>query len=79
MAKIFKNFPSFIVKNGRQRQPQIVAVFVVFLVLLSQFLCLFLLVSPHSRCFMTSWNPKTAHQMRLQAIIYVASVVCHKG
>ena len=35
--------------------------------LLSQFLCLFLFVSPYSCYFMTFWNPKTAHQLRLQA------------
>ena len=47
---------------------KIVAVFVAFWVssLLNFFVffSLFLLVSC---CFMTSWNPKTVHQMRLQA------------
>ena len=32
------------------------------------FFSLFLLISC---CFMTSWNPKPAHQMRLQAYIYI--------
>ena len=47
-----------------------VAVFAVFLV--SFFLNFFLFLSSFllvSCFFMTSWNPKTAHQVRLQAII----------
>ena len=67
-----QKIPSFIVKNGQQKPPQnrggfcwpfLCFFFLDFFV----FLSLFLLVSC---CFMTSWNPKTAHQMRLQAQKY---------
>ena len=43
-------------------------IFLNFFVLFS----LFLLISC---CFITSWNPKTAHQMRLQAYLYIVSLV----
>ena len=62
--------PSFVVKMGNNNRHKIVAVSVAFLAHLSQFLCLFpLVVSPLiSCCFMTSWSPQAAHQMRLQAL-----------
>ena len=71
MAKIFKKIPSFIGKDGPQKPPQNRGcVFGFFLLDVSAFFPLFLLIS----CgFMTSWNPKTAHQMRLQAYICIDS------
>ena len=62
--------PSFIVKNGPKRQPQTRGCFscmfgFFFLIFFFVFFPLFLLISC---CFMPSWNPETAHQMRLQAI-----------
>ena len=71
MAQISK-IPNFIVKSGRQKPPQIRGGFSCisgfFFLNFFVFFSLFLLIS----CgFMTSWNPKTAHQVRLQAYIYI--------
>ena len=69
--------PSFIVKNGPEKPPQKCGCFccIFGLVFLNFFVfCpLFLLISC---CFMLSWNPKTAHQVRLQAYIYISHVFC---
>ena len=67
--------PSFIVKNGPEKPPQNVAVFAVFLVSsfsislsFSPCFSLFPVVS----CYLGI--PKTAHQVRLQAHIYIYAV-----
>ena len=66
-----KKIPSFIVENGQQKPPQhfswrfLLAVFGFFFLNFFVLFHLFLLISC---CFLPSWNPKTAHQMRLQAI-----------
>ena len=59
-----KKIPNFIVKNGQQKPPQNRGGFCCIFGSFFLNFCLFLLVSC---CFMTSWNPKTIHQMRLQA------------
>ena len=63
---------SFIVKNGQQKPPQNRSGFccVVGFIFLN-FFVFFSLLLLISCCCMTSWNPKTAHQMRLQAYIYI--------
>ena len=64
--------PSFIVKNGPEKPPQkrgcFCCIFGFFFLNFFVFFPLFLLISC---CFMLSWNPKTAHQVRLQAYIYI--------
>ena len=64
--------PSFIVKNGPEKPPQkrgcFCCIFGLFFLNFFVFFPLFLLISC---CFMLSWNPKTAHQVRLQAYIYI--------
>ena len=63
--------PRFIVKNGPKRQPQnrgcVSCIFGFFFLNFFVIFPLFLLISC---CFIPSWNPQTAHQMRLQAKIY---------
>ena len=72
--KIGKNLkkPSFIVKKGPEKPPQkrgcFCCIFGLFFLNFFVFSPLFLLISC---CFMLSWNPKTAHQVRLQAHIYI--------
>ena len=64
------NGQNLIVKNGQQKPPQDRGGFCCalgfFFFNFFVFFSLFLLISS---CFMTSWNPKTSHQMRVQAII----------
>ena len=64
--------PSFIVKNGAKRQPQkrgcFSCIFGFFFPNFFVFSPNFSLV-PAVSCHLGSWNPQTAHQMRLQAIV----------
>ena len=73
MAKILKNAQFYSEKWPRKtatKKKKTWLFLLYFRFLLSQFLCLFPLVSPLiSCCFMLSWNPKTAHRVRLQAKI----------
>ena len=63
-----QKIPSFIVKNGQQKPPRFCGGFCcVFGFSFFNFFVFFSLFLLVSCCFMTSWNPKTAHQMRLQA------------
>ena len=66
-----KKIPSFIVKNGQQKPPQnrggFCCVLGCFFLIFFVFFSLFLLTSCR---FVTSWNSKTAHQMRSQADFY---------
>ena len=71
MAKISKHPQFYSQKWPTKTATKSWRLLLYFWSLLSQFICLFLLVSLISCCFMTSWNPKTAHQMRLQAYIYI--------
>ena len=64
--------PSFVVKNDPKTQPQncgcFSCIFGLFFLDLFVFFPLFLLISC---CFISSWNPLTAHQMRLQAPFFL--------
>ena len=75
MAKILKN-PIFIVKNGQQKPPQNRGGFCCVLGLLrSQFLCLFLLVSP---CFLLSHDilePENSPPNEVTGILIMGSLV----
>ena len=76
MAKISK-IPSFIVKNCQQKPPQnrggfcctLGFLFLNFFVFFPSFLLI-------SRCFMPSWNPKTAHEVWLQALYIYIYISC---
>ena len=71
IVKHLKN-AQFYSENGPEKPPQkcgcFCCIFGFFFVNFFVFFPLFLLISC---CFVLSWNPKTAHQVRLQAYIYI--------
>ena len=71
LAKIFKNAQFYSEKWPRkppQKRGCFCCIFDFFFLNFFVFFPLFLLISC---CFMLFWNPKTAHQVRLQAYIYI--------
>ena len=63
-----QKIPNVIVKKGQQKLPQNCGGFCCVLdFFFLNFFVFFSLVLLSSCCFMISWNPNTAHQMRLQA------------